>query len=132
VEKETGVASERKMVASVFLNRLAQGIKLQTDPTVIYGVTKGQGILGRGLRQSELRRETPWNTYVIAGLPATPIANPGRLSIEAALHPDSTDYLFFVADGTGGHAFAVTLEEHNKNVATWRAIEAATPAPDGN
>ena len=125
VEKETGVASERKMVASVFLNRLAQGIKLQTDPTVIYGVTKGQGILGRGLRQSELRRETPWNTYVIAGLPATPIANPGRLSIEAALNPDSTAYLFFVADGTGGHAFATTLEEHNRNVAKWRAIEAA-------
>ncbi len=124
VEKETGVAAERKQVASVFLNRMAQGIKLQTDPTVIYGVTKGQGILGRGLRQSELRRETPWNTYVIAGLPATPIANPGRLSIEAALNPDTTPYLFFVADGTGGHAFAVTLEEHNKNVAKWRAIEA--------
>jgi UPF0755 protein len=98
---------------------------LQTDPTVIYGVTKGQGILGRGLRQSELRRETPWNTYVIDGLPATPIANPGRLSIEAALNPDTTPYIFFVADGTGGHAFAVTLEEHNINVAKWRAIEAA-------
>ena len=132
VEKETGVAGERKVVASVFLNRLAQGIKLQTDPTVFYGVTKGTGILGRGLRQSELRRETPWNTYVIDGLPATPIANPGRLSIEAALNPDSTDYLFFVADGTGGHAFAATLEEHNKNVAKWRAIEAATPQPSGN
>jgi UPF0755 protein len=132
VEKETGVAEERKLVASVFLNRLAQGIKLQTDPTVIYGVTKGKGILGRGLRQSELRRETPWNTYVIAGLPATPIANPGRLSIEAALHPDSSDYLFFVADGTGGHAFAATLEEHNKNVAKWRAIEAAQPQAGGN
>ena len=131
VEKETGVASERKVVASVFLNRLAQGMKLQTDPTVIYGVTKGKGILGRGLRQSELRRETPWNTYVIAGLPATPIANPGRLSIEAALNPDSTNFIFFVADGTGGHAFAVTLEEHNKNVAVWRAIEAAQPQSDG-
>ena len=131
VEKETGVPAERKVVASVFLNRLAQGIKLQTDPTVIYGVTKGQGILGRGLRQSELRRETPWNTYVITGLPATPIANPGRLSIEAALNPDSTDYLFFVADGTGGHAFAATLEEHNKNVAKWRAIEAASPNTNG-
>ena len=125
VEKETGVAAERKLVAAVFLNRLAQGMKLQTDPTVIYGVTKGQGVLGRGLRQSELRRETPWNTYVIDGLPATPIANPGRLSIEAALNPESSDYLFFVADGTGGHAFAVTLEEHNTNVAKWRAIEAA-------
>ena len=135
IEKETGVAAERKLVASVFLNRLAQGIRLQTDPTVIYGVTKGQGVLGRGLRQSELRRETPWNTYVIAGLPATPIANPGRLSIEAALNPDSSDFVFFVADGTGGHAFAVTLEEHNLNVAKWRAIEAqqgATGGTDGN
>lgn len=129
VEKETGIAAERKQVASVFLNRLAQGMKLQTDPTVIYGVTKGQGILGRGLRQSELRRETPWNTYVIDGLPATPIANPGRLSIEAALNPDTTPYIFFVADGTGGHAFAVTLEEHNVNVAKWRAIEAEQGAP---
>ena len=129
VEKETGLAAERKQVASVFLNRLAQGMKLQTDPTVIYGVTKGQGILGRGLRQSELRRETPWNTYVIDGLPATPIANPGRLSIEAALNPDTTPYIFFVADGTGGHAFAVTLEEHNVNVARWREIEASQGVP---
>ena len=131
VEKETGVAAERSLVASVFLNRLAQGIRLQTDPTVIYGVTKGQGVLGRGLRQSELRRETPWNTYVIAGLPATPIAHPGRLSIEAALNPDTSDFVFFVADGTGGHAFAVTLEEHNKNVAKWRAIEAEQGAEGG-
>ena len=130
VEKETGIAAERKQVASVFLNRLAQGMKLQTDPTVIYGVTKGQGILGRGLRQSELRRETPWNTYVITGLPSTPIANPGRLSIEAALNPDTTPYIFFVADGTGGHAFAVTLEEHNINVAKWRAIEAEQVVPE--
>ena len=130
VEKETGIAAERSQVASVFLNRLAQGMKLQTDPTVIYGVTKGQGILGRGLRQSELRRETPWNTYVITGLPATPIANPGRLSIEAALYPDTTPYIFFVADGTGGHAFAVTLEEHNINVAKWRAIEAEQVVPE--
>ena len=124
VEKETGVPEERKRVASVFINRLAQGIKLQTDPAVIYGVTKGQGALGRGLRQSELRRETPYNTYVIPGLPPGPIANPGALSIEAALHPDSTKYLFFVADGTGGHAFAETLAEHNENVAKWREIEA--------
>ncbi len=124
VEKETGMPEERKQVASVFVNRLAQGMKLQTDPTVIYGITKGEGVLGRGLRQSELRRETPYNTYVIDGLPPTPIANPGRLSIEAALNPDTTDYLFFVADGTGGHAFAETLDEHNANVAKWRAIEA--------
>lgn len=124
VEKETGVPEERGQVASVFVNRLRQGMRLQTDPTVIYGVTRGEGVLGRGLRQSELRRETPWNTYVINGLPPTPIANPGRLSIEAALNPDDTPYIFFVADGTGGHAFAVTLAEHNENVARWRQIEA--------
>ena len=125
VEKETGVAEERKLVASVFINRLAQGMRLQTDPTVIYGITKGEGVLGRGLRASELKRETPYNTYVIDGLPPGPIANPGRDSIEAALNPASSDYLFFVADGTGGHAFAATLAEHNDNVAKWRAIEAA-------
>ncbi|MDZ4136841.1 MAG: endolytic transglycosylase MltG [Paracoccaceae bacterium] len=124
VEKETGIPEERRQVASVFVNRLRQGMKLQTDPAVIYGVTKGEAPLGRGLRQSELRRETSWNTYVIPGLPSTPIANPGRLSIEAALNPDDTPFVFFVADGTGGHAFAVTLTEHNQNVAKWRAIEA--------
>ncbi|WP_298566494.1 endolytic transglycosylase MltG [uncultured Aliiroseovarius sp.] len=124
VEKETGVAEERRQVASVFVNRLNQGMRLQTDPTVIYGVTNGQGALGRGLRQSELRRETPYNTYVIEGLPPTPIANPGKAAIEAAMNPDSTDYIFFVADGTGGHAFAETLDEHNRNVAKWREIEA--------
>ncbi|MBT8408335.1 MAG: endolytic transglycosylase MltG [Alphaproteobacteria bacterium] len=124
VEKETGVPEERRTVASVFVNRLRQGMKLQTDPTVIYGVTQGQGVLGRGLRQSELRRETPWNTYVIEGLPPTPIANPGLASIEAALDPEETDLIFFVADGSGGHAFARTLAEHNANVAKWRAIEA--------
>ena len=124
VEKETGIPEERKMVASVFINRLAQGMRLQTDPTVIYGITKGEGVLGRGLRQSELQRATPYNTYVIDGLPPTPIANPGRLSIEAALNPADSRYLYFVADGTGGHAFAETLEQHNENVARWRAIEA--------
>ena len=124
IEKETGVPEERGQVASVFINRLNRGMKLQTDPTVIYGITKGEGILGRGLRQSELRRETPWNTYVIEGLPPTPIANPGKASIEAALNPLSTDFVFFVADGTGGHAFAATLDEHNANVAKWRKIEA--------
>lgn len=124
VEKETAVADERPQVASVFVNRLRRGMRLQTDPTVIYGITNGQGVLGRGLRQSELRAQTPFNTYVIDGLPPTPIANPGRAAIEAALDPASTDYLFFVADGTGGHAFARTLEEHNRNVARWREIEA--------
>ncbi len=132
VEKETGVAGERAQVASVFLNRLAQGMKLQTDPTVIYGVTKGQGVLGRGLKASELKKETPWNTYVIAGLPVTPICNPGRDAIEAALHPDTTEYLYFVADGTGGHAFATNLGDHNKNVAKYRALEAATQDGAGN
>ncbi|WIY24558.1 endolytic transglycosylase MltG [Parasedimentitalea psychrophila] len=124
IEKETGVPSERRQVASVFTNRLNRGMRLQTDPTVIYGVTKGEGILGRGLRQSELRKLTPWNTYVIEGLPPTPIANPGMASLEAAVNPDQTKYVFFVADGTGGHAFAETLNEHNRNVKKWRAIEA--------
>lgn len=123
IEKETGVPEERGQVASVFVNRLRQGMRLQTDPTVIYGITKGEGVLGRGLRQSELRAETPYNTYVIDGLPPTPIANPGKESILAALNPDETDYIFFVADGTGGHAFATTLAEHNRNVAKWREVE---------
>ncbi|MCB5410004.1 endolytic transglycosylase MltG [Pseudogemmobacter faecipullorum] len=123
IEKETSVPEERGLVASVFVNRLRQGMRLQTDPTVIYGITKGEGVLGRGLRASELRRSTPYNTYVIDGLPPGPIANPGRASIAAALNPDTADYVFFVADGTGGHAFARTLAEHNENVARWRAIE---------
>lgn len=124
VEKETGVPEERRQVASVFANRLNRGMRLQTDPTVIYGITRGEGTLGRGLRRSELRRETPWNTYQIDGLPVTPIANPGRASLEAAANPDTTDFIFFVADGTGGHAFAETLAEHNRNVNEWRKIEA--------
>ncbi|MEM6371521.1 MAG: endolytic transglycosylase MltG [Pseudomonadota bacterium] len=124
IEKETGVAEERPQVSSVFVNRLERGMRLQTDPTVIYGITKGQGVLGRGLRRSELRAATPWNTYVIEGLPPTPIANPGRASLMAAAQPDETPYVFFVADGTGGHAFAETLDEHNRNVARWREIEA--------
>lgn len=125
IEKETGVSSERELVASVFVNRLNVGMRLQTDPTVIYGVTEGRGVLGRGLRQSELDAVTPWNTYQIDGLPPTPIANPGRASIEAALNPGESDFIFFVADGSGGHAFAVTLQEHNANVARWREIERA-------
>ncbi len=123
VEKETGQADERPQVASVFVNRLRQGMRLQTDPTVIYGVTNGQGILDRGLRRSELDTTTPFNTYRIDGLPPTPIANPGRAAIRAALNPDETDYLYFVADGTGGHAFSRTLDEHNAAVARWREIE---------
>ena len=124
IEKETGVAGERGQVASVFVNRLNQGMRLQTDPTVIYGITRGEGVLGRGLRRSELRRETPYNTYVIAGLPPTPIANPGRASLMAAAQPEETGYIFFVADGTGGHAFAETRDAHNRKVARWREIEA--------
>lgn len=133
VEKETGVADERRQVASVFVNRINQGMRLQTDPTVIYGITRGEGVLGRGLRRSELRAETEYNTYVIPGLPPTPIANPGRASLMAAAQPDETPYIFFVADGTGGHAFAVTLDDHNRNVAVWRQIEAERAAEaDGN
>ncbi|SPJ22436.1 endolytic transglycosylase MltG [Palleronia abyssalis] len=124
VEKETGVAEERPQVASVFVNRLRQGMRLQTDPTVIYGITNGEGVLGRGLRRSELDAATPYNTYVIDGLPPTPIANPGLDAIEAALDPATTEYLYFVADGTGGHAFATNLSDHNSNVARWREIEA--------
>lgn len=124
VEKETGQAVERPQVASVFVNRLNQGMRLQTDPTVIYGITQGRGTLGRGIRQSELDATTPYNTYRISGLPPTPIANPGRAAIEATLNPDETPYIFFVADGTGGHTFSVTLAEHNRAVARWREIEA--------
>lgn len=128
VEKETGGYDEVRTVASVFENRLRAGMRLQTDPTVIYGVTGGEGVLGRGLRQSELRAETPYNTYVIEGLPPTPIANPGLASIEAVLNPEETDYIFFVAktlDPRDGHNFAVTLDEHNRNVAIYRALENA-------
>ncbi|MGD1925819.1 MAG: endolytic transglycosylase MltG [Paracoccaceae bacterium] len=122
IEKET-TPREHKKVASVFINRLNKGMKLQTDPTVIYGITLGQAPLGRGLRRSELAAPTPYNTYVIQGLPPTPIANPSRESLEAAANPVETPYLYFVADGTGGHAFAETLSEHNRNVAVWRRIE---------
>jgi peptidoglycan lytic transglycosylase G len=124
IEKETGVGSERAVVASVFINRLNRGMRLQTDPTVIYGITRGRGDLGRGLRQSELRKKTEYNTYVINGLPPTPIANPGKAAIEAALNPESTNFYYFVADGTGGHAFAETLDQHNANVRKWRRIKA--------
>jgi len=123
VEKETGVSSERGKVAGVFVNRLRRGMRLQTDPTVIYGVAGGAG-LDRPIRRSDLRDRNPYNTYVIDGLPPTPIAHPGRASIEAALNPAETTAFYFVADGTGGHAFARTLDEHNRNVRQWRRIEA--------
>ena len=122
VEKEAR-PEEHGKVASVFINRIRRGMRLQTDPTVIYGITLGQAPLGRGLRRSELSAPTPYNTYVIAGLPPTPIANPGRESLMAVAQPDTTAFLYFVADGTGGHAFATNLDEHNQNVANWRRIE---------
>lgn len=122
VEKETGLAAERPRVAAVFSNRLRAGMRLESDPTIVYGVTKGRP-LGRGIRRSELLEQTPWNTYQISGLPPTPIANPGEAALKAVLNPPADPALFFVADGTGGHAFAVTYEQHQQNVARWRAIE---------
>lgn len=123
VEKETGVASERPRVAAVFVNRLKTPMRLQSDPTIIYGLVGGKGALGRPIRRSELDRLTPYNTYLVDGLPPTPICNPGRASIEAVLNPPETDELYFVADGTGGHAFSRTLKEHQERVREWRRIE---------
>lgn len=125
VEKETGIDNERGKVAGVFVNRLRKGMRLQSDPTVVYGITLGSGPLGRGLKRSELDAKTPFNTYQINGLPPTPIANPGLASIQAVLNPEETEALYFVADGTGGHAFSKTLSEHNRNVRAWRKIERA-------
>lgn len=122
VEKETGVAAERPRVAAVFTNRLRLGMRLESDPTVVYGVTRGRP-LGRGIRRSELAQVTEWNTYQIDGLPPTPIANPGEEALAAVLNPPRTEDLFFVADGTGGHVFARSFEEHLVNVARWREIE---------
>ena len=123
IEKETSLKTERGKVSSVFVNRLLREIALQTDASVVYGITRGKKVLGRGLRRSELKKDTPWNTYVNKGLPPSPIGNPGKASIHAALNPDITNYLYFVADGSGGHAFAENLREHNINVAKWRKIE---------
>jgi UPF0755 protein len=124
VEKETGKASERAMVAGLYSNRIRQGIMLQADPTIIYPITRGKP-LGRRIRQSEIQAINDYNTYAMVGLPKGPITNPGRASIEAVLHPAKTDVLYMVADGTGGHAFATTLEEHNRNVEKWYAIRKA-------
>lgn len=123
VEKETGKADERSRVAAVFVNRLRQKIKLQSDPTIIYGLVGGKGTLGRPIKRSEIQQPSPYNTYVIDGLPPGPIANPGRASLEAAANPARTRDLFFVADGTGGHAFTETYDQHQKNVAKLRAQE---------
>jgi UPF0755 protein len=120
VEKETGKSDERARVAAVFLNRLRQGMKLQSDPTIIYGIVGGAGKLERGLTRSDIASQTPYNTYQIPALPPGPIAIPGRASLEAVMAPAQTQDLFFVADGTGGHAFAATLDEHNANVKKWR------------
>ena len=123
VEKETGLDGERGKVAGVFINRLNKGMKLQSDPTTIYAVTQGKGTLGRGLRKSELAKKHDYNTYHIKGLPPGPIANPGRDALMAVAKPEATKALYFVADGTGGHAFANTLSGHLKNVKNWRKIE---------
>nr|WP_205930279.1 endolytic transglycosylase MltG [Rhizobium leguminosarum] len=125
VEKETGVPDERAHVASVFLNRLGKGMRLQSDPTIIYGLFGGEGKpADRPIYQSDLKRDTPYNTYVIKGLPPTPIANPGKDALEAVANPWKTQDLYFVADGSGGHVFSATLEEHNANVKRWRKLEA--------
>lgn len=135
VEKETSLAEERPLIAAVFINRLNKGMRLQSDPTIIYGIAGGKGRLDRPLTRADIETGTPYNTYRINGLPPGPIANPGRAALEAVLNPTATEYLYFVADGTGGHAFASTLEEHNSNVRKWREIAgnaAAAAAAENN
>jgi UPF0755 protein len=124
VEKETAKSDERTRVAAVFVNRLRRNVRLQSDPTIIYGIVGGKGVLDRPITKADIAGKTDYNTYHINGLPPTPIANPGMAAIEAVLNPATSNELYFVADGTGGHAFAETLADHNKNVALWRQIEA--------
>ena len=119
IEKETGVPEERPLVASVFLNRLKKGMRLQTDPTVIYAITEGETSFGRSLKRADLKIDSPYNTYLNYGLPPGPICNPGREALMAAARPQQSDYLYFVADGKGGHRFARSLNEHNRNVKAW-------------
>lgn len=129
VEKETGIAAERPRIAGVFVNRLRKGMKLQSDPTILYGLYGGAAWKqSRTIMRSDLQRPNPYNTYQITGLPPGPIANPGRAAMEAVAHPEETGELYFVADGTGGHVFAATLDDHNKNVARWRALQQAQGA----
>jgi UPF0755 protein len=130
VEKETGVDAERPRVAAVFVNRLNQGMKLQSDPTVIFALTKGEAPLGRALLRADLAVDDSYNTYANPGLPPGPIANPGKAAIAAVLQPAVTKDLYFVADGSGGHAFAETLAEHNRNVAKWRKLQKTTATTD--
>ncbi|MCK5518257.1 MAG: endolytic transglycosylase MltG [Alphaproteobacteria bacterium] len=122
VEKETGIANERQRVAGVFINRLNKGILLQSDPTVIYAVTDGKEKLNRLLTTKDLKTPSNYNTYIVTGLPPSPIANPGKASLAAVLNPEKNNYIYFVADGTGGHVFSRTLKEHNNNVARWRKL----------
>ncbi len=129
VEKETGKADERPRVAGVFINRLTKRMRLQSDPTIVYGLVGGKGTLGRGILRSEVERPTLYNTYQIDGLPPGPIANPGRAALEAVANPSRTRDLYFVADGTGGHVFAETLEQHQRNVTRWRQIERDAKSP---
>jgi UPF0755 protein len=124
IEKETGKATERPRIAGVFYNRLRQHMRLQSDPTVIYGIMLAKGWMDHDIEHADLAFPSPYNTYTNDGLPPKPICNPGKAALEAALHPEANNYLYFVADGTGGHSFASTLAEHNQNVAKWNALQA--------